>query len=145
MDQLIKDLDEAIVISLEEEYADPLAHHWKHGKGRRKIIEGMNCLELFTRTRWADRIWTLQEYILARQIVWVGNGTVCLRIDDVMFRALPDLCDVFDIQEAIGGKYSKLYDFYSGMVGARERRIDSTRVMELLGNRTASFPDDEVS
>lgn len=30
------------------------------------------------------------------------------------------------------------------MVSARAGKIDSTRVMELLGNRTASFPDDEI-
>lgn len=144
LDQLIKDLEEAVAISLAEVYTDSLSHYWKDGEGRQKIIEGMNCLELFTRTRWADRIWTLQEYILARQIVWVGKGNVCLRIDDVLFRALPDLCDVFDIQEAIGGKYSRIYEFYSGMVGAGAGEIDPTRVMELLGNRKASFPDDEI-
>jgi DNA-binding NarL/FixJ family response regulator len=144
LNQLTKDLEEGIAISLEEEYTDSMSHHWKYGEGRQKIIEGMDCLELFTRTRWADRIWTLQEYILARQIVWVGKDNVCLRIDDVLFRALPDLCDVFDIREAIGGKYSKIYEFYSGMASAGAGKIDPTRVMELLGNRTASFPDDEV-
>ncbi|RDW56565.1 hypothetical protein BP6252_14093 [Coleophoma cylindrospora] len=144
VDQLTMDLDEAIAISLAEEYSDSISDRWKAGEGRQKIIEGMDCLELFTRTRWADRIWTLQEYILARQIVWVGQGDVCLRIDDTLFRALPDLCDVFDINEAMGGKYSRIWNFYNGMVTARARKIDPTRIMELLGNRKASFPDDEV-
>ncbi|KAI9640394.1 hypothetical protein NHQ30_011139 [Ciborinia camelliae] len=144
LDQLTKDLDEAIAISMEEEYTESMSEHWAYGDGRQKIIEGMDCLELFTRTRWADRIWTLQEYILARQIVWLGKESVCLRIEDVLFRALPDLCDVFDIEEAIGGKYSKVYEFYTGMVNAGAGKIDRTRVMELLGNRTASFPDDEI-
>ncbi|TGO66818.1 hypothetical protein BOTNAR_0053g00110 [Botryotinia narcissicola] len=144
LDRLTKDLGEAIVISREEEYTDFMSEYWAHGDGRQKIIEGMDCLEFFTRTRWADRIWTLQEYILARQVVWVGKGNVCLRIDDVMFSALPDLCDVFNIREAIGGKYAKVYDFYTGMVNAGAGRIDQTRIMELLGNRSASFPDDEV-
>jgi DNA-binding NarL/FixJ family response regulator len=144
LDVITADLDEAIAISLEEEYTDSMTQYWKAGPGRQKIIEGMDCLELFTRTRWADRIWTLQEYILARKVVWVGKGNVCLSIDDVLFRALPDLCDVLDIQEAIGGKYSKIYAFYTGMVGAAAGKIDRTRVMELLGNRTASFPDDEI-
>ncbi|KAF7877179.1 hypothetical protein EAF04_000864 [Stromatinia cepivora] len=144
LDQLTKDLDEAIAISLEEEYTESMSEYWAYGDGRQKIIDGMDCLELFTRTRWADRIWTLQEYILAQQIVWLGKESVCLRIDDVLFSALPDLCDVFDIGETIGGKYSKVYDFYTGMVNAGAGKIDRTRVMELLGNRTASFPDDEI-
>ncbi|KAF7896738.1 uncharacterized protein EAF01_009141 [Botrytis porri] len=144
LDQLARDLDEAIAISREEEYTDFMSEYWAHGDGRKKIIEGMNCLELFTRTRWADRIWTLQEYILARQVVWVGKENVCLQIDDAMFSALPDLCDVFNIGEAIGGKYAKVYDFYTGMVNAGAGKIDQTRVMELLGNRSASFPDDEI-
>ncbi|CAD6446047.1 2ed1829e-25a6-415b-8ed4-e43cd78d2a94 [Sclerotinia trifoliorum] len=144
LDQLTKDLDEAIAISMEEEYTESMSEYWAHGDGRQKIIDGMNCLEFFTRTRWADRIWTLQEYILARQIVWLGKESVCLRIDDALFSALPDLCDVFDIKETIGGKYAKIYEFYTGMVNAGAGKIDRTRVMELLGNRTASFPDDEV-
>ncbi|KAK6603348.1 heterokaryon incompatibility protein [Botrytis cinerea] len=144
LDQLTRDLGEAIAISREEEYTESMSEYWSHGDGRQKIIEGMDCLELFTRTRWADRIWTLQEYILARQVVWVGKENVCLRIDDVMFSALPDLCDVFNIGEAIGGRYAKVYDFYTGMVNAGAGKIDQTRVMELLGNRSASFPDDEI-
>jgi hypothetical protein len=43
LDQLTKDLEEAIVISLEEEYTDSLSHYWKDGEGRQKIIEGMDC------------------------------------------------------------------------------------------------------
>ena len=42
------------------------------------------------------------------------------------------------------GKYSILYHHYRGMAGARLGQIDRTRVMELLGNRTASLPVDEV-
>lgn len=144
LDKLTKELEEAIAISLEECYTDEAILYWQYGEGRRKIVEGMDCLEVFTRTRWADRIWTLQEYILARRIVWVGTDNVALRIDDTLFMALTDLCDVLDIGEAIGGKYIKLYEFYSGMVGCRHKKVDRTRVMELLGNRTASFPDDEV-
>jgi hypothetical protein len=86
----------------------------------------------------------LQEYILARQIVWIGKGNLCLCIDDVLFRALPNLCDVFDIREAAVENIPGFTKFYSSMVGARAGKIDPTRVMELLGNRTASFPDDEV-
>jgi hypothetical protein len=144
LDQLTEDLNEAIAMYLEEEFGGSMSLYWRGDEGRKKIVEGMDCLEFFTRTRWADRIWTLQEYILARKIVWLGQNDSCLCIDDELFRALPELCDTFDIQEAIGGKYSKLYKFYAGMVNARSRKIDPTRIMELLGNRTASFPDDEV-
>jgi hypothetical protein len=144
LDKLTKELEEAITISLEQCYGDEIVPYWQYGEGRQKIIEGMDCLEIFTRTQWANRIWTLQEYILARQIVWVGIDNVALRVDDTLFMALTDLCDVLDIREAIGGKYIKIYEFYSGMVGCRHKKVDRTRVMELLGNRTASFPDDEV-
>ncbi|KAM3068495.1 hypothetical protein ACMFMF_009311 [Clarireedia jacksonii] len=144
LDQLTKDLNEAIEMYINEEFNESMSRYWRDEEGLKKIIEGMECLEFFTRTRWADRIWTLQEYILAQNIVWLGQNDSCLRINDVLFRALPEVCDGLDIQEAMGGKYSKLYQFYCGMVGARSGKIDRTRIMELLGNRTASFPDDEV-
>ncbi|PQE05959.1 Heterokaryon incompatibility protein [Rutstroemia sp. NJR-2017a BBW] len=144
LDHLTEDLSEAIAMHLEEDLSESMASYWRYDEGRKKIVEGMDCLEFFTRTRWADRIWTLQEYILAQKIVWLGQNDSCLCIDDILFRALPELCDTFDIWEAIGGKYSKLYKFYTGMVNARSGHIDRTRIMELLGNRTASFPDDEI-
>jgi hypothetical protein len=58
--------------------------------------------------------------------------------------AIPDLCDVLNIKEAIGGKYARLYAFYQGMANFQLKKNDRTRVMELLGNRSASFPDDEI-
>jgi hypothetical protein len=144
LDKTTKDMEEAIYIASEEAFTEDMTIYWQNGKGRQKIIEAMDCLEVFTRTRWADRIWTLQEYILGHIIVWIGTDNIPLQIDDILFVALPDLCDVLNINEAIGGKYSKIYAFYQGMATCRLKKIDRTRVMELLGNRIASFPDDEI-
>jgi hypothetical protein len=144
LDKLTEGLQEAICIATEQTLTQDMTAYWHRGKGRQKIIDAMDCLEVFTRTKWADRIWTLQEYILARNIVWIGSDNTPLQIDDILFMALPELCDFLSINEAIGGKYAKIYAFYQGMVTLRRKMIDPTRVMELLGNRVASFPDDEI-
>lgn len=45
------------------------ALYWGNGLGKEIIIKAMNGLEIFTRDEWACRIWTLQEFVLARSII----------------------------------------------------------------------------
>ena len=117
---------------------------WQTGLHRKRLIQAMDCLEVFTRSPWANRVWTLQEFILSKVQIWIGSDLVPIRINEELFLALPDICEILSIHECIGGKYAPLYHYYRGMVGASMGTIDRTRVMELLGNRTASVPIDEI-
>lgn len=111
---------------------------------RRRLKRVMDCLEIFTRPAWGSRVWTLQEYILAQRTLWVSSELQPLRVDERLFQAIPDVCDHLSIEECIVPKYRKLYSHFQGMVGAHLKLIESTRVMELLGNRTATVPEDEI-
>ena len=118
--------------------------YWANGAGKEIIIKAMNGLEIFTRDEWACRIWTLQEFILARSIVWIGSDYIPLRVREILFSAIPSICDTLNISECIGGKYKRLYSYFSGMMNCKSREIDRTRIMELLGNRSATVPADEI-
>ena len=117
---------------------------WQTGLYRKRLIQAMDCLEVFTRSPWANRVWTLQEFILSKAQIWIGSDLVPIRISEELFLALPDICETLSIHECIGGKYAPLYHYYRGMVAASMGTIDRTRVMELLGNRNASVPVDEI-
>lgn len=132
----------------EEGYWKQSGTKWQNGKGRQLIQMGMRGLARLTTTAWATRVWTLQEYVLASQVIWIGQDLVSLKINDILFAALPDICDTLNIDECIGDEFDRLYGYLSGMATQRLDRFqgwcDTTRVMELLGNRSAELPRDEV-
>ncbi|KAI4182115.1 MAG: hypothetical protein L6R41_006191 [Letrouitia leprolyta] len=143
LDEAADSVKDAVEMFREESWKE-VGRNWDHGSRRRCLKDAMDCLELFTRSPWATRVWTLQEFVLAKATVWIGQDLVPLRINEELFIALPDVCETLNIVECILGQYSILYQYYRGMVGARLKMIDSTRIMELLGNRTATEAVDEV-
>ncbi|PNP61191.1 hypothetical protein FNYG_14108 [Fusarium nygamai] len=143
VDRIVGQLKPAVRMHEEEEWAEQGAI-WRTGHRRKLIIKGMRGLARLTTTPWATRVWTLQEYILASQVIWIGKELVPLVIQDILFSALPDICDTLRIEECFGDEFHRLYSYFSGMANMRLARGDRTRVMELLGNRSAELPRDEV-
>lgn len=143
VDEMSESMIDVVEMYREESWPEH-GTRWQTGLHRKQITQAMDCLEVFTRSPWANRVWTLQEFILSKAQIWIGSDLVPIRISEELFLALPDICETLSIDECIGGKYTPLYRYYRGMVGASMGAIDRTRVMELLGNRTASVPVDEI-
>ena len=143
IDRLSDELEGACLMSANETWRED-GPRWTVGPGRALLVKAMNGLEVFARDEWGSRIWTLQEFVLARAIVWIGSDHMPVQVKDILFGAIPDVCDVLNITECIGGKFSKLFSHFQGMVNCRLKKIDRTRIMELLGNRSATMPEDEV-
>ena len=143
IDCVTERVEDAVEMYREESWKSE-GEKWETGQRRQFLKEAMDCLDLFTRSPWATRVWTLQEFVLAKSTIWIGGDLIPIRISEELFIAIPDICETLNIAECIMGKYSILYHHYRGMAGARLGQIDRTRVMELLGNRTASLPVDEV-
>ncbi|KAJ5640100.1 HET domain protein [Penicillium longicatenatum] len=144
-------LDEALAIWEMEAWTDDGAReYWELGEGRTKLVQAMDILSCFTKTAWGTRIWTLQEYLLARNVLWIGSDLEPISINDELFIAIPRLCDEFEVAGctarnlSINNDYSLLFSHFSGMAASRAKAIERTRVMELLGNRKATVPVDEV-
>jgi hypothetical protein len=140
-------LQEAVEAWREEEWAaEAFMQHWRFGPGRELIVQAMTALAKLTKSSWGTRIWTLQEYILARSVIWIGSDMLPVVIDDMLFQALPGLCDQLPIEECMSSEaeFKILYTHFSGMASSRLEAIDRTRTMELLGNRKATVPVDEV-
>ena len=140
---LVKQLEPAVSMHENESWAEQGAP-WQSGDGRGLVVKGMKGLARLTTTAWTTRVWILQEYILARQVVWIGQDLVSVIIRDILFSALPGICDTLSIDECFGGDFERLYGYFSGMSNLRLKRCDRTRVRELLGNRSTALPRDEV-
>ncbi|KAK3196866.1 hypothetical protein K4F52_000210 [Lecanicillium sp. MT-2017a] len=144
-------LEEAVAIWNAEAWTeDHLRQYWGLGQGRDKLVQAMNILSRFTNNAWGTRIWTLQEYILGTNILWIGSDLEPISISDELFVAIPGLCEQLEIPEVtlrekiVPTKYELLFSHFSGMAAQRVAAIDRTRVMEMLGNRRAFLPVDEV-
>jgi hypothetical protein len=144
-------LDEALAIWKTEAWTDGgMSQYWGLGEGRTKLVQAMKILSRFTNAAWGTRVWTLQEYLLATNILWIGSDLEPISIDDELFVAIPGLCEQFEITEctvrgdSIDNDYELLFSHFSGMAAGRVSATDRTRVMEMLGNRQAFLPVDEV-
>jgi hypothetical protein len=114
------------------------------GKRRGHLKRAMDVLEVFTRPAWGSRVWTIQEFILAKDTIWIGGDLQPIQVDARVFQAIPDVCNHLSIVECLSPRYSKLYGHFQGMAGAHLGLIDPTRVMELLGNKIVTVPEDEI-
>lgn len=120
-------------------FEDHNTQYWRFGPGRRSLVQAM--AGRFTRSTWATHIWTLQEYVLAKQIIWIGKDLYPIAIDDRFFQAIPGLCDQLQITKYIsrepGTEFEILWSYCSGMANSRLGEIEQTRIMELLGNSSS--------
>lgn len=143
VDGLVTSIRGAIEMHDEESWGEHGAQ-WLSSPGRQLLIRAMEGLSKLSSTVWASRIWTLQEYILAQRVVWIGRDLVPITFDDRIASALPIICDTLNIEECLGQDMRPTFSFLQGMANARTAAIDRTRVMELLGNRFTKHAVDQV-
>jgi hypothetical protein len=149
VDAATRGLTDALQVWRDQSWAETHhAEYFQRGPGRRKLILAMKGLARFTCSTWATRIWTLQEYVLAQEVVWIGRDMHPIRMNDRLFQAIPELCDHLAIKECMsretGTEFAILHTHFKGMANSRFGDIETTRIMELLGNRKATVPVDEV-
>ena len=143
VDGLVASIQGAVDMHDEESWGEHGAQ-WQSPLGRQLLVRAMEGLSKLSSTVWASRIWTLQEYILAQRVVWIGLDLVPITFDDRIASALPTICDTLNIEECLGRDMRPTFSFLQGMANARTAAIDRTRVMELLGNRSTKHAVDRV-
>jgi hypothetical protein len=148
VDIATRKLAPALKVYNKESLEEDEIRYWRYGSGRQLLVQAMNGLARFTCSSWITRVWTLQEYILASEVVWVGSDLVPISIDDNFFTAIPSFCGRLYIRECFPlpklSPFDMLSSYFVGMANARLGIIDRTRVMELLSNRNSTVQVDEV-
>ncbi|KAM3496913.1 hypothetical protein MY10362_009719 [Beauveria mimosiformis] len=151
VDHVSAELDEALAIWDAEAWTDEGAReYWVLGPGRTMLVQAMEVLSRFTSAAWGTRVWTLQKYLLAADVLWIGADLEPVSISDELFVAIPRLSEEWEIAECTSrgdpatNRFELLFSHFSGMAARRTGATDPTRVMEMLGNRRAFLPVDEV-
>jgi hypothetical protein len=107
------------------------------------IIKSMVILSILAKTQWAKRIWTLQEYVLAQKVIWIGLDKKPVKLDESW---IIGITAVFTMKFL--GKheedYKEVVNLIPGMAAMRQKKIDSTRIMEFANFRNCSIPEDSV-
>lgn len=57
---------------------------WTRQEGREYLLRGQQVLAPIWRLKWIRRVWTLQEYILAPSVIWVGSDFAMLHIPEYL-------------------------------------------------------------
>jgi hypothetical protein len=122
--------------------------YWTNGDGHTKIMRAMKALAQFAQSDWSSRVWTLQEFIFARTIVWIGTELLPLACEEFFFCAIPELCIYLNLREVTkappGSGFRRLREEFNGMAYMRLPGHEPTRIMEISSPRKASLPVDEI-
>jgi hypothetical protein len=108
------------------------------------ISQVLGLIENLATSEWASRIWTLQEYILSRSVVWIGQDQIPLTINDSIFFKVTDSEEMFLRDGRRLGEHRKIFGRINGMASSRQRLNDVTRVMEMAALRSCAIPEDAV-
>ena len=99
-----------------------------------------SMLDELTKIPWFHRVWTAQEYILAKDITWIGLDHKVIRLshDDVRF-----VNKLGAYRRDIFGLHGKVGDLIS-MTRIRLGRAHPTQAMRLALHRECLAPEDEI-
>ncbi|KAF2147607.1 hypothetical protein K461DRAFT_330248 [Myriangium duriaei CBS 260.36] len=89
----------ALAMREEESYREH-GKHWQQGYGRQLLVRVMNGLLGLSSTVWMSRVWTLQEYLLGKDIYWIGLDLIPVKINDHRI-------DRTRIMELVGNRVTK--------------------------------------
>ena len=109
-----------------------------------KVIENVaraaSMLDELTRIPWFGRVWTAQEYILAKDIMWIGSDRNFIRMSYDNVRSLNKLgastADTFQPRGNVAALIS--------MSRIRTGRSHPTVAMRLANHRKCLSPEDEI-
>jgi hypothetical protein len=138
-DDILSKLDEAIQVLRSHKWLSPealdvhqssfISHDLKRGM---KIINELASLE------WMKRVWTSQEYLLAKNIEWIGQDQNPLQLRD------GDFLDVVTIYIFAGNKLSQNERCMCNMSHAKLGIQKPTLAMKLADGRFSTRREDEI-
>jgi hypothetical protein len=149
LDEALSGFEEAVELwRLRTSIYDEKWRYWREGVGRTKIMAAMKALAKFAQSDWSSRVWTLQEFIFARTIVWIGAELMPLACEELFFWEIPELCLYLNVREVTlappGSGFKRLSEELRGMAHMRLPGHEPTIIMEISSHRNASLPVDEI-
>ena len=149
LDETLSGFEEAFELwGLNTSIFDERWSYWQNGDGYTKIVRAMKALAKFAQSDWSSRVWTLQEFIFARRIVWIGAELIPLACEEFFFNSIPGLYEYLGLseitQEPSGSGFDRVKIEFRGMAYMRLPGHEPTTIMEISSHRKASLPVDEI-
>ena len=105
-----------------------------------KALYGISHL---VRGSWATRVWTAQEFLLAKSVTWIGTDRATISVPDAHFYAIITIFhEYFSIEHF--ERLQKLKLFMWPLLLFRLQDIDRTRFITQISERECSVPQDMI-
>jgi hypothetical protein len=103
-----------------------------------ELIKAINILREFNSLGWMGRVWTAQEYILAKRLSCVGDD---LRPFNLLPKDMESILLVWGLSN--GGEVHMFTNLFI-LIGGRLGSMDMTLSMELPAHRKSTYLEDEI-
>lgn len=148
VEYMMGELDEVFKTSLERSWKQTwFQKKWYDGPNFELVKQAMFALKRLTISAWGTRVWTLQEYLLAQNVVWIGTDFEPLSYDYKLFlNAVSGIypASKFDPELTDIGIWTLLTDFRFMFTYCAGRSKHDTRMMDLARHRDTTIPADKI-
>lgn len=108
-------------------------------------IKAFKIIQKLGASPWCTRMWCVQEYVLAKTVVWIGRDHKPIHIENAALRALTELPNMSAIQEyRDDAEFKKISNLFATLSTFKKRGFDATRIMEAPIDRAATLEEDEI-
>lgn len=147
VDKLAQALEPAIKMFEEDDWSVAKTRWCREEPGRSLITTALNGISRLIEGSWSTRVWTAQEFLLAKTVIWVGVDQHSFFIQDSHFLAM-----IFILSELIGVSFSieqyerlqRLNQAIRPLLIYRLQNVDRTRFITQMSQRHCSLPQDMI-
>lgn len=108
-------------------------------------IKAFKIIQKLGASPWCTRMWCVQEYVLAKTVVWIGRDHQPIHVENAALRALTELPTMSAIQEyRDDAEFNRILSLFATLSTFKKRGFDATRIMEAPLDRAATLEEDEI-
>ena len=108
------------------------------------VLKLAEMITTLTKMEVNQRIWTAQEYILAKRVVWISAEGLDLRIDPVVVCAVVDMFDtLIELRQQRASWVDQVIDFHL-LNKLKQKLEDPTEVVALTRSRHSTLEHDQI-
>ncbi|KAI9874253.1 MAG: hypothetical protein M1830_009948 [Pleopsidium flavum] len=143
VDKLVQALDPAFKMVEEDKWSFKNTGWCKKEPGKSLITRALYGVSCFIEGSWGTRVWTAQEFLLAKSVIWIGTDELPISIQDSHFYAIVRvLNELFSVEQY--ERVQRLNHRIRDLLLSRLQNIDRTRFMTIISLRHCSVPQDMI-
>lgn len=122
---------------------------WQGGERRQKMARYIDMMRPLWWSEWATRVWTLQEFVLPPEVIWIGMDYKPVVLSDIFFRFVPALGIATSAAKVGVERLSAALARFKVTSDMRDERgcglmANMTRIVHVGGRCAATNPVDQL-